>query len=92
MTFLEKMQAHKGELIKVNSGCRVIRDFMNGEVGMVCDATVESWWSTIKNPCIKVSLFIDGRALSVFLYESEVQFLKGPLPPHEKISPVDGQN
>jgi len=75
MTFLQKLQAHVGSLIKVNLTDFLLEDPLGGKIGMVCGATIGSAWSTSKNPCIKVSLFINGKFCEVFLYEEEVQFL-----------------
>jgi len=70
MTFLEKMQAHKGGLIRVKTGWRQGLDLVNGKVGMVCDSTDGG-----SRLLTRVSLLIDGKISHFLLYEKDVEFL-----------------
>jgi len=74
MTFLEKIQTHKGDLIRINVTCRKANS-LNGEVGMICCMTPSH---AADGSGVVMSLFIDGSVKFVLIYEGEVQFLEGP--------------
>jgi len=75
-TFFEKLRAHEGGLVKldISGGPWKSRHPLSGKTGMVCSVDVVGRTGT----AAKVSLFIDGKVRTVYLYEDEVQFLEGP--------------
>jgi len=71
MTFFDKLQAHKGGLIKVNLSGRE-QNLLNGEIGMICGVTHTGGLGEVT----WVTLLIDGKVNDFLLLEDEVEFLK----------------
>ena len=94
MTFVEKLKRHKDGLVRLNAEGPWFLGFgppqhLLGKIGTVVE--VDGFVGVVTVGA-HLTLFIDGNVYAVLLYEREFEFLQGPLPLHEKISPVDGQN
>jgi len=80
VTFFEKLQDHKGGLIRINPVMnlrldRVNADLLLGKVGIICDVKQ----AFLVGPSYAwVSLFINGKVEEAFLHKNEVEFLQGP--------------
>jgi len=75
MTFLKKLQEHRGGLVRLNISFlrpTALR-LLSGKIGVVCSASR----SPATFGAVHVCLFIDGKIHDDFFYDGEVEFLEG---------------
>jgi len=77
VTFLEKLQAHVGGLVRINTLSKrklwsAVGDKidLNGKVGIVYSSNLAEQGV--------ITFFIDGSVRTVHIYASEIEFLEGP--------------
>ena len=76
MTFFEKIQAHESGLVRLDIPTFRAERFLSGKTGMVCSVDVSAQ-AVLGQTAAKVTLFIDEKVYTVFLFEKEVKFLEG---------------